>query len=285
MAPSLLPSRASAPVLNANQVAAYHRDGYVAVPQFFSADDVALMRIELARLVAEGKGRNVVVESDGKTRPSTAVNFQICPIHTISEVIRSLSFSAKVVSAVTALLGPNVRRRLDQVFIKPGKVGVGTTWHQDNDYFYELRGKDAPRGLGMWIAIHDATVANGTMHVIPGVHEQSFKHVREELSDHHVTCKAVVDESKAVAIEVPAGGVLLFNYGVPHCTKANTTDQERAGLALHFQDSAIPVEVKHSHAVPIIAGDGNDGGLTAYGVDQRGRWEAYVAAQQHAVSR
>ena len=38
--------------------------------------------------------------------------------------------------------------------------GIGTNWHQDNAYF---KIRDPMRGTAMWIAAHDATIANGTI--------------------------------------------------------------------------------------------------------------------------
>ena len=38
---------------------------------------------------------------------------------------------------------------LDQVFLKPGKQGMGTNWHQDNAYFQI---EDPLQGTAMWTA-------------------------------------------------------------------------------------------------------------------------------------
>ena len=108
---------------------------------------------------------------------------------------------------------------LDQIFLKPGGTGAGTDWHQDNDYF---KVSDPTRGVGMWTALHDATVANGTMHVVPGSHREVLAHDRDPNSDHHVHTH--IDPSRERPIELPAGGVLFFNFGCAHCTKANTTE-------------------------------------------------------------
>jgi ectoine hydroxylase-related dioxygenase (phytanoyl-CoA dioxygenase family) len=74
-------------------------------------------------------------------------------------------------------------RYLDQIFLKPGKSGAGTQWHAENAYF---KISDVTKGIDLWIALHDATIANGTMHMLPGVYAQSFAHTRDGGSDHHV---------------------------------------------------------------------------------------------------
>ena len=149
-------------------------------------------------------------------------------------------------------------------------MGQVTSWHQDNAYF---RIKDRRQGVGMWTAIHAATVANGTMHVIPRGDEELLEHERDGGSNHHIKC--VVDESQAVPIELPAGGVLFFNYAVPHCTKGNTTDKERAGLALHFlREEAV---VNPENKLAIVTGTNSTHGVKEFGKDLRQEWERQVA--------
>jgi len=168
------------------------------------------------------------------------------------------------------LIGDPIVWQLDQIFLKPGRHGKGTSWHQDNAYF---RIKDRRQGVGMWTAIHAATVANGTMHVIPRGDAELLAHERDGGSNHHVKC--VVDESLAVPIELPAGGVLFFNYAVPHCTKGNTTDHERAGLALHFlSEEAV---VKPEEKIATLTGPNATHGVKEFGKDQRHELERQVA--------
>jgi ectoine hydroxylase-related dioxygenase (phytanoyl-CoA dioxygenase family) len=134
----------------------------------------------------------------------------------------------------------------------------------------------------MWIAAHDATIANGTMHIIPDIFRQELEHKRDPMSDHHIRCWP--DETKEVAIELPAGGVLFFCYGTPHCTKANRTNKERAGLAFHFlhedvartspQKDNLTAENRQYH--PYITGPKATGGVKEYGVKVQGTWEKEV---------
>lgn len=254
-----------------NQLDQFRNEGYTTVPDFFSRDEVAAMRAELERFKERGLLRNVATEGDGKTQSSTGSNLQICPIAPVSELFRSLGYADKVVETIRQLIGDPFVWQLDQIFLKPGRHGKGTSWHQDNAYF---RIKDRRQGVGMWTAVHAATTENGTMRVIPRGDAELLAHERDGGSDHHVKC--VVDEAKAVPIELPAGGVLFFNYGVPHCTTGNNTDHERAGLALHFmREEAV---VKPGVALATVTGPNTTYGLAEFGADQRGLWERQVGA-------
>jgi ectoine hydroxylase-related dioxygenase (phytanoyl-CoA dioxygenase family) len=186
-----------------------------------------------------------------------------------------LPYHPKVVSFVSQIIGEPFVRYLDQIFLKPGKSGAGTQWHTDNAYF---KIGDPTKGIGMWVALHDATIANGTMHMLPGVYRQTFEHARDMGSDHHIIMQA--DESKAVPIELPAGGAIFFNFGVPHCTKANTTDKERAGLAYHFLcTDFVPDRVGFGPRKELIHVTGSEasGGFNEYGVKVEGTWVDEVA--------
>jgi phytanoyl-CoA hydroxylase len=256
--------------LSSEQLAQYRNEGYTTAPDFFSPKEVAAMQTELQRLKDEGLLRNVIPGADGKAPSTTAVNLQICPLAPKSELFRSLGFSGKVVDVIRQLIGDPIVWQLDQIFLKPGKHGAGTSWHQDNAYFCI---KDRRQGVGMWTAVHAATVANGTMHVIPRGDVELLAHERDPGSDHHITC--VVDESRAIPVELPAGGVMFFNYAVPHCTRGNTTDKERAGLALHFlREEAV---VKPEDKIAVLTGPNSTHGVKEFGRDQRHDWERRVA--------
>lgn len=247
------------------QVTQFKTQGWVAVPDFWSAEEVAGMRIELDRLKAEGLLRNVATDGDGKTHSNTKANLQLCPMAPHSRFFRAMPFAPQIKTALTQLLGDNATLHLDQVFLKPGKHGAGTNWHQDNAYF---KIPDPLTGTAIWTAVHDATIANGTMRVIPGVFNQKLEHTRDPESDHHIRCYP--DESKAVTVELPAGGALFFCYGTPHSTGPNQTENERAGVAIHFLNAdSVPADYfdKHNAGIghPIITGSNAEDGTLAYG--------------------
>ena len=147
--------------LSKTQVAFFRTEGWLAVENFWSEVEVAAMRKELERLKSEGKLRNVATDGDGTTHSTTKINLQLCPMWPHSEFFKAMPFAPKVVEAIEALLGSPALLHLDQVFLKPGKHGAGTNWHQDNAYFQI---PDPLKGTALWTAVHDATLANGTHH-------------------------------------------------------------------------------------------------------------------------
>jgi phytanoyl-CoA hydroxylase len=263
-------SRMTTPELNQDQLSHFAATGYCTVRDFFSAREILGMRLELERFQREGKVRNVSTVGDGKTYSQENFNLQICPLSNCSTLFRSLKWHDRVLSSVRQLVGDPVIFRLDQIFLKPAFHGAGTNWHQDNAYW---RQPNPERGVGMWVALHDASRENGTMHVIPGSHARLEEHVRDPGSDHHIHAP-VVPEELAVPIELPAGGVLFFDWGTLHCTRANTTAHARAGLALHFRNGNFINE--HFYGDPTIVpltGEKASDGVAEYGTKVAGTWE------------
>jgi len=265
--------------LSASQVAQFRTQGYLVVPGFFSQREVEAMQAEVARFQREGKFNNVATDGDGKTKSTTQRNLQICPTVKISTFFRALPFEPKVVEAVSQLIGDPFLLHLDQIFLKPAGDGMGTNWHQDNAYF---KISDPLKGTAMWIAVHDATIANGTLNVIPGMFREELKHERDPMSNHHIRCYP--DESNAVPCEIKAGGVVFFCYGTPHATRGNKTDKDRAGFAYHFLHESVTSTSSHAQHFqqanrdyhPVMTGPAATGGLQEYGVTVAGTWQNEV---------
>ncbi|MBV9848289.1 MAG: phytanoyl-CoA dioxygenase family protein [Armatimonadetes bacterium] len=258
------------------QIQQFRTQGYLTIADFWMKEEVAAMQAELDRLRRDGRLRNVATDGDGKTHSQTQSNLQLCPMSPHSALFRALPFAPKVIEAVRQIIGDPVVLHLDQVFLKPARHGAGTNWHQDNAYFGI---SDPLKGTAMWTAVHDATVANGTIRVIPGSYKEKLEHSRDPQSDHHIRCYP--DESRAVPLELPAGGVAFFAYGVAHATGGNGTDKDRAGAAYHFLNGdVIGADYFQQHnpgmAHPVLSGPYASDGTREYGQPIAGAWEREV---------
>ena len=256
-------------MLSSSQVQHFKDYGFTVVPKLFNEREVAALQSELERFKQEGLGRNVSTDPDAK------VNYQIIPVNDKSTLMRALPFAQKVITCVSTLIGDPFVRHLDQIFLKPPGLGSGTDWHQDNAYF---KLEDPTKGTAMWIALHDANVANGTLHVIPNSHHNVYAHSRDPESDHHIHIEDMQDEE--FACEVSAGGVVFFNYGIAHATKKNNTDRERGALAYHFfnSDYGDSVQLAGERVLVAITGPNATGGSMEYGETIAGTWDQEVAS-------
>jgi phytanoyl-CoA hydroxylase len=137
---------------------------------------------------------------------------------------------------VEGLIGENAILFQEMALVKPPFVGSEKPWHQDNAYF-----SVAPLSsvVGVWIALDDAGVDNGCMHVIPGGHDIGpLQHF------HGRDCEIIegkLDTSKAVPVPIPAGGAMFFYGLLPHETPPNRSPHRRRALQFHYRahDSQI----------------------------------------------
>lgn len=260
--------------MRAQDIRQFRQDGWCAVEGLFAKHEVAALAAEVSRFQQQGLVRNVRTEGDGETHSADKLNLQLVPLFDKSDLLRALPFDGRVVAAVSKLLGDPYLLHLDQMFLKPGRVGTGTSWHQDNAYF---KIADPLKGTAMWVAVHDATIDNGTLRVIPGSHQQAYDHERDPDSDHHIRCQP--PEEQAVSVEIEAGGVVFFCYGVAHSTGDNSTDRDRAGLAFHFLHESCAnddlIQAGRDRR-PWVTGPQGQGGKLEYGVDVRDTFASQV---------
>ena len=246
-----------------SQKSTYLKEGYIIRKNFFSNEEVDILQSETQKLFKAGKFKNVATEED-ETESFSKKNLQLIPLFEHSRIFRSLPYQKKVVKAISELIGDPYILHTDQIFLKPANDGFGTSWHQDNSYF---KINDPLKGVALWIAINDANLENGAMKLIPGMHMKLLYHERDPNSDHHIRC--FPQEEKAVAIELKAGGAIFFCYGVPHCTGANVSNKDRAGVAYHYiHEDFITDQVNcYPNYCRYITGEKSSGGMNEYGLE------------------
>jgi phytanoyl-CoA hydroxylase len=148
-------------------------------------------------------------------------------LSTMSQACRDLAFDQVFADLTHDLIGPDVRLYWDQAVYKLPHNEDAVPWHQDNGYVY-VEPQDY---LTCWVPLVDATLDNGTVWVVPGAHRRgTLQHWHTELG------WRCVDESTegAVAIEAPAGSVVVFSSLTPHRTGPNLTDGIRSAYILQY---------------------------------------------------
>jgi phytanoyl-CoA hydroxylase len=192
----------------------YHRDGYAVLADALSAGEVQALRDEAVRIcrgelgAVDGVRRAAAGEPDERVvREYLCIHFP----HKLSELMHETLAHPAVVGALTGLIGPNVKAMQSMLFIKSeGKPGQA--WHQD-ELFIPTRDRSL---TAAWIALDDATVENGCLWVLPGSHRRGVLYPDRDHHDPRFDCEVEAfdfpyRDEDAVAVEVPAGSVVLFN--------------------------------------------------------------------------
>ena len=116
-----------------------------------------------------------------------------------------------------------------------------TLWHQDAAVGTE-EGDDT-EVLTVWIAISDATVANGCMYAAVGSHRKKslVRHCPGQTSSAEIFIPdADLAGYRLQPLEVGAGGLVLLSSSVVHGAGPNTSDEVRFSFDLRYQKTGLP---------------------------------------------
>ncbi len=233
----------------------YRRDGYAVLRAALSPQEVAEVNQEALRLCRGDLG--AIGHDEDDPRPAQehqdlaeladadVLRRYLCihyP-HKVSSLIRSTIAHPRLVPALTAVVGPNVKSMQTMLFVKSeGKPGQA--WHQD-EHFIPTRDRSL---AAAWIALDDATVENGCLWVLPGSHRRGVIYPDRDQDDPRFDCTSEAygfpdDEAAAVPVEVPAGAALIFNGYLLHRSLENSgLHGYRRALVHHYMsaESLLP---------------------------------------------
>jgi phytanoyl-CoA hydroxylase len=134
---------------------------------------------------------------------------------------------------ITTLLGTDdVDCFLSQfIFKNPG--AWGQPWHQDSFYFpFE----PARPIIGLWLAVTEATLDNGCLHVLPGSHrEPVHKHIPDRRPGSLQGYMEIVDHDMDAAVPslMEPGDLLVFDSHLMHRSTDNVSNGIRAAMVFH----------------------------------------------------
>jgi len=156
--------------------------------------------------------------------------------------------TAEVTDLVASLVGPELDCFLSQfIFKNPG--AWGQPWHQDSYYFpFE----PARPIVGVWLAVTEATLENGCLHVLPGSHrEPVHEHVPDRRDGANYGYVEIVDHdmSGAVPVLMDPGDLLLFDSHLMHRSTDNGSDGIRAAMVYHYAATGTRVVTAKSPVV------------------------------------
>lgn len=139
-----------------------------------------------------------------------------------------------LLDVLSRMMGERPKLYRNQAMQKPARIGREKPWHQDHAYF------DLPMDteiISVWIALHEADVENGCMHVIPGSH-LAGPVVHFKVRDWQI-CDTDVARDRVVAVPLKPGGILFWHGRLHHGSPANRSARGRRSLQLHFIPESV----------------------------------------------
>lgn len=148
-------------------------------------------------------------------------------------VFAEFAHSRPLTDLLVDLIGPDLDCFLSQfIFKNPG--AWGQPWHQDSFYFpFEPRRPI----VGAWLAVTEATLANGCLHVLPGSHrEPVHRHEPDSRPGANYGYVEIVDHdmSGAEPVLMDPGDLLLFDSHLMHRSTDNESPGIRAAMVFHY---------------------------------------------------
>ncbi len=219
--------------LTAQQIEQYQAQGFLVIDGFLDGGELEHWRKTVQEAV------------DLRLKDTSMLNNQVDPdtfyAHVFTQCLRladihpgmaELMFDERLGRVAGTLAGVDgIRIWHDQALFKP-PYGNPTAFHMD-DPFWSFYSRDA---ISIWVALDDATVANGCLWYLPGTHcEASFQSVGigEQLADiFKVYPQWKKIESMPAACK--AGSAVFHNGLIAHGAGANMTPHPRRAMTCAY---------------------------------------------------
>ena len=242
-------------LIDAEAIHRYRRDGYLIVPELFSAAEVKVLLDELESDFIGGIAHNT---ADGSGRSS---RFAIW--HELKEdVWGAASISPRIVESLRTLTGEEISFFHGKVIFKEPGSSAAWEWHQDYGYWYHSF--IFPRMASAWVALDHARISNGCLQVLRGSHRLGrLEHgqMGDQQGIQPARLQEVMPLFERVDCEIPPGSVIFFDSQLIHGSNPNTTSGFRRSFIMCYtaQDNLEIIPGKAPYRRPLCPVGAEDG--------------------------
>ena len=223
-------------LLTEEQQERFWRDGFLAVPQFTTPDDLMHISALYDRMFEtragwrDGNYFDLVGSGDDPDK------FKIPHLQRITDYCPELLTTAyfrNCEAVASQLLRGRVKHLYDIAITKPGFSGAETPWHQDAAFLTEPSYFET---VVFWMPLQPVDTSNGCMRFLPGSHRGPIVPHHSPGGDNRVNGLEAIglDTAAAVACPLPAGGATIHHFRTLHGTGGNQTGGPRRVLTVGF---------------------------------------------------
>ncbi|MGH9844397.1 MAG: phytanoyl-CoA dioxygenase family protein [Blastocatellia bacterium] len=225
----------------------FDEDGFVALPGFLSPDEIAELRGEIDRYIAEVAPRIPAGEVfyEVKGRPETLKQLQ--RMFEYDGWFNRFFFNDRFVKLAELLMGDTVIGKNLQWFNKPPGASLPTPPHQDG-YYFMLEPNEA---VTMWLALDEVDESNGCVRYVRGSHRRGLRpHERtgtlgfsQGIPDYDE------EDSRREAAMIARPGDLLAHHALTiHRADRNASDGARRALGFIYYSAAAREDAERAQA-------------------------------------
>jgi ectoine hydroxylase len=245
--------------LTAAQLKEFDEQGYLILPDCFSAEEIAALRSEADRIYAS-KREEVWRESSGAPRTAFAA-------HTYNEAFRLLGAHPRLIEPVEQLFGEPLYMHQFKINAKAPFDGELWQWHQDYGTWARDDGMPEARAMNISVFLDEVLPINGPLMFIPKSHKQGTLTAAHDTTTtsyplwtlDHDTVKRLADDGGIVAPTGKPGTVLMFHGNLVHGSTANITPYGRiivyltlCAVSNHIRKPTRPEWIAHQDFSPIM---------------------------------
>ncbi|NQV60532.1 MAG: phytanoyl-CoA dioxygenase family protein [Alphaproteobacteria bacterium] len=213
--------------LTESQVKQYGDDGYVHPVAVLNAAEVRAARAEIEAFEAR----------TGKTLDYPEKSKSYLLFDWADRLVRH----GAILDAVEDLIGPDIMVYHTTMWIKDPHTPQYILWHQDGTYFY----LDPALHVTAWVALSEASVASGCMHVVPGSHKLGQLEHQDDPGKNNLILRGQAifgrfDDEAGVPMVLQTGEMSLHHTNLVHCSHPNESGDRRMGFGISY----IPAHVR-----------------------------------------
>jgi len=259
-------------VLDEDDVARFHRDGFVHLQTLLTDDEVAELEVVYDQFLR----REVPVP--GKDYCDMAGDYGRDPAdYSIINVMLPRRYypawqgnvlERRALQVAEQLQGAGMALDYDQLLAKqPHKEDAVFAWHQDMAYW-----PDTPdtRAATVWLAIDDSTVENGCMQFVPATNEEPALRPHHPVfggrGTSHALGTALRPDDHVAAVPIRRGDCTVHNERVMHGSGGNLSSGYRRAYVVAYRsidtietERALGFTHSHNDDVDVLATVGVEG--------------------------
>lgn len=207
----------------------FDQDGYFVLPRLFSTEETVRLKEEVRSVLEQLRGSD---KYDSVRKQGVLVG-----LAARNESFKRAAVQPVLTEALREVVGDGLYFLSDKIVFKNAEADYGSPWHQDYMYW------KGSHKLSVWIALDRATPDNGCLKIIPGSHRAALMHdgdTSDGLGFGHRVDPDAIDEAKAVAVPLEAGGAVVFHDLLLHASYPNVSGKDRWALISTYKDSLRP---------------------------------------------
>jgi phytanoyl-CoA hydroxylase len=259
-------------MLTSTQQSFYRDNGYLLLPQFKTAEEVAALR-QWATCVVEAFDASCVksifttqnqsrqvddyfmasasnvscffeeeaFDAAGQLKQPKAqsINKIGHAMHDLDPLVSAFSRGPQLAALAQDLGLTQAQIWQSMVIFKQPHIGGEVGWHQDATFFET----DPITVTTFWFALEDATLHNGCLWVQPGGHrgplrERFIKTQGNRAAMESIDTTPWPTQASAASLEAKAGDLIILHGLLPHYSAPNRSPHSRMAFTLHVTDAA-----------------------------------------------